>query len=120
MSVRGPAGQVLVDAPMRILLASTLGMRRALYNPFAAAGEGPVRITAIAATAPRFWRRLPALLRGRFDAAASPAQGVLSGRCAVAEVRGIRDYSLDGEYITADPQQPLLISAGITLKVLLP
>lgn len=120
MSVRLDADRELPQLPMRILLATTLGMRDALYNPFAATGEGPVRVTAVAATAPHFWRHLPGLLRSRFHASLTPANGVLSGQCGRAEVRGIGAYSLDGESFAADPAQPLTIEAGIGLTVLRP
>lgn len=109
--------QALVAAPMRILLATTLRMRDALYNPFAETGEGPVRVTAIAATAPHFWRHLPGILRGRFDASQTPANGALSGRSSAVEVRGIDAYSLDGESFAADPALPLTLDAGIVLTV---
>jgi hypothetical protein len=120
MSVRLAGGPSLEQAPMRILLAGTLGMREALYNPFAATGEGPVRVTAIAATAPHFWRRLPGILRGRFHPELVPANGVLSGRCASATITGIEAYSIDGESFTADPAQPLELAPGIGITVLRP
>jgi hypothetical protein len=120
MSVRMAEGPALEHAPMRILLASSLGMQNALYNPFAANGEGNVRVTAIAATAPHFWRHLPGILRGRFAPGLTPRNGVLSGRCASAEVSGIEAYSLDGESFNADPSQPLLLGPGIHITVLRP
>lgn len=110
-------GPALAAAPIRILLATTLHMRDALYNPFAETGEGPVRVTAIAATAPHFWRYLPGILRGRFDAALTVENGALSGRSSAVEVRGIDAYSLDGESFTTDPSLPLIIDAGIVLTV---
>jgi hypothetical protein len=110
-------GPALPAAPIRILLATTLHMRDALYNPFAETGEGPVRVTAIAATAPRFWRHLPGIMRGRFGASLAPENGVLSGRSTAVQVSGIDAYSLDGESFTADPAQPLAIEAGIVLTV---
>lgn len=112
------AGGTHLQAPMRILLASTLRLERALYNPFAARGEGAVRVTAVAAAAQRFWRRLPALLGGRFDESMDVGQGYLSRRCAAASVRGVTGYALDGESFTADPSLPLELSPGIALKVL--
>lgn len=120
MSVRLAGGPALEQVPMRILLASSLGMRNALYNPFAANGEGTVRVTAIAATAPHFWRYLPGILRGRFAPALTPRNGVLSGRCASAEIDGIAAYSLDGESFTAAPSQPLLLGPGIDIMALRP
>ncbi len=95
-------------------------LRRALYNPFAARGTGPVRLTAIAANAPRFWRHLPAIFRGRFDDNMDVAQGILSGRGERAELLGISGYALDGEIFAADPAKLLVLSAGSMLKVLHP
>jgi len=114
------AGSGELAAPLRILLASTLEMRAALYNPFAARGAGPVRLTAVAATAPRFWRHLPALLGGRFDDSMDLAHGYLSGRGARAEVQGVGGYALDGETFTADPAAPIVLAPGVNLRVLRP
>lgn len=47
--------------PMRMLIASTLSMRGALCNPFAARGTGPLRFTAIASWAPPTWKLMPML-----------------------------------------------------------
>ena len=107
-------------APLRVLLASTLGLRAALYNPFAERGAGPVRLTAVAATAPRFWRHLPAILGGRFDAAMDLAAGYLSGRGERAELLGVAGYALDGETFPSDPARPLVLSPGIALRILRP
>ena len=120
MSLRMQDGRALAAAPIRILLATTLGMRDALYNPFAATGEGPVRATAIAASAPHFWRHLPGILRGRFAAELTPAAGVLSGRCQWLEVTGLADFSLDGEHFRTDPARPVVIGPGFELTVLQP
>lgn len=107
-------------APLRVLLASTLELRRAPYNPFAARGQGPLRFTAIATSAPGFWRRLPKIFRGRFDHDMDLAHGFLSGRGGRAEVTGLSGYALDGEIHAADPALPLQLSAGMTLRVLRP
>lgn len=120
MRVRLSDGRELKSAPIRVLLAGTLGMGEALYNPFAATGEGPVRVTAISATTPHFWRHLPGILRGRFHPSLTPGTGTLSGRCTAAEVVGISAYSLDGESFSANPDVPLTIDSGITLRVLRP
>jgi hypothetical protein len=110
-------GQGELSAPLRILVASSLGLGGALYNPFAARGSGPVRLTAVAAAA-HFWRHLPALFRGRFDDNMNLAQGFLSGRGESATVRGLGGYALDGETFTTDPAAPITFSAGIELRVL--
>lgn len=120
MSVRMADGRELRTAPMRLLLASSLDMRNALYNPFAATGEGSVRVTAIEARVPHLWRYTPGILRGRFSPDLTPERGALSGRCTSAEVRGIGAYSLDGEDFVADAAAPLRIETGISLRVLRP
>lgn len=120
MSVRMADGRELATTPMRLLLASTLHMRNALYNPFAQTGEGSVRITAIAARVPHIWRQMPNILRGRFGPELTLERGALSGRCTSAVVRGIAGYSLDGEAVVADAALPLNIEPGITLRVLRP
>lgn len=107
-------------APMRILLASSLQFREALYNPFAQRGEGVVRLTAVAATARHFWRHLPAIFKGRFGDDMTLQQGYLSGRFASAEVLGLDGYALDGELFTTDPTRPVKLSSGIELRVLRP
>lgn len=111
-------GAAPFTAPLRVLLASTLKLTAALYNPFAARGQGPVRLTAVAANANRFWRRLPGVLRGRFDRHMDHDEGYLSGRCVSAELLGVEGYALDGESFTADPRRPLRLEAGLSLTVL--
>ena len=52
-------------APMRVLMAATLhDCATGSTIPIAARGEGAVRITAVAAKRPRFWRNLPRMLPG--------------------------------------------------------
>ncbi len=114
------AGHGELAAPMRVLLASSLELRNALYNPFAARGTGPVRLTAVAATAPHFWRHLLAILRGRFDHNMDLAHGFLSGRGERGELQGVAAYALDGELLAADPATPLVLTAGVALRVLRP
>jgi hypothetical protein len=106
-------------APVRVLVAGALVNAGGHYNPYARRGEGPLRITAIAVEAPRFWRNLPRMLTGRFDdQTMNIAQGYLSGHCHTATVLGLSSYSLDGEPFAADPLQPLQISTSHVLKVL--
>jgi hypothetical protein len=113
-------GVAALHAPLRILLASTLQLREALYNPFAARGTGELRLTAVAATAMHFWRHLPAMLKGRFGNDMTLQQGYLSGRFAQAGVLGLAGYALDGELFVTDPARPVRLSAGIRLRVLRP
>jgi hypothetical protein len=106
-------------APVRVLVAGVLHDAGGHYNPYASRGEGPLRLTAIAVEAPRFWRNLPRMLGGRFDdQTMNVAQGYLSGHCHTASVTGLSTYSLDGEPFDADPALPLVISTGHVLKVI--
>lgn len=109
-----------LSGTMRALVASSLEMRGALYNPFAGRGIGPLRFTAVSASAPKVWRLLPAIRSGRFPADMTPGNGVLSGHGEQAQVQGIRAYALDGELFSADPALPLVLGPGRTLRVLRP
>jgi hypothetical protein len=114
------AGGGELAGSMRVLVATTLEMRSALYNPFAARGTGPVRFTAIATAAPSIWGILPALLKGRFSTRMDSAHGILSGRGERVELQGVAGFALDGELFSADPALPLLFTAGVSLRVLRP
>lgn len=105
---------------VRLLLATTLRHRRGLFNPYAARGDGDVRITAVSRDAPRFWRRLPRLLSGRYASAMTPDHGYLSGRCERVQVSGLAGYMLDGEAVDSDPSRPIVISTGPRLRFLTP
>lgn len=114
--IRAADGTVM-NAPLRLVLASTLAMRQALYNPFAPRGAGAVRLTAVAANARRFWRRLPGMFKGRFSDDMDIQQGYLSGRFAAVEITGLDGYALDGELIAADPARVLRLSRGIEIRM---
>jgi hypothetical protein len=114
------AGVGELAGPMRALVASSLAMRNALYQPFAPRGAGPVRFTALTTAAPSLWRLAPAILRGRFGPRMDPAHGVLSGRGDAVHLQGIGAYALDGELFSVDPALPLVLSAGRPLRVLRP
>jgi hypothetical protein len=108
----------LLDAPVRVLVAGALRDADGHYNPYASRGEGPLRISAIAVDAPRFWRNLPRMLSGRFDEQTmNTSQGYLSGHCRSVTLTGLARYALDGEAFEADPERPLHLSAGHCLRV---
>jgi diacylglycerol kinase family enzyme len=108
----------LLDAPVRVLVAGALRDADGHYNPYARRGEGPLRISAIAVDAPRFWRNLPRMLSGRFDEQTmNTSQGYLSGHCRSVTLTGLARYALDGEPFEADPERPLQLSAGHCLRV---
>lgn len=105
---------------IRVLLATTLLHRKGLFNPYAARGEGPLRLTSVSADAPRFWRSLPRLVSGRFSPAMNVDRGYLSGRCERAQISGLAHYMLDGEAFDADPGRPLILSTGPRLRFWVP
>jgi diacylglycerol kinase family enzyme len=123
-----PSSELDIDAPgnghlhgaARVLIATTLAHREGAFNPYADRGEGPLRLTAVSAAAPGFWRRLPRILLGRFSERMGVDQGYLSGRCEYIELRDLRRYTLDGEKFDADPARPVLIRAGERLRCLRP
>lgn len=109
-----------VIASVRILMASALLRAGGHYNPYADRGEGPLRVTVVAADARRFWRHLPRMLSGRYNENMTTVQGFLSGRCNTVTISGLAGYSLDGEPVDVDPGLPLRLSTGMSLRVLRP
>lgn len=108
-----------LQAPARVLLMTTLLHRRGgLFNPYAARGDGALRMTAVAEHARGFWRALPRLLTGRFSTSMSTSDGYLSGRCAHLRIAGLAGYCLDGEEIDTDPTRPVLVTPGPRLRLL--
>ncbi len=106
--------------PARVLIATTLAHDESLFNPYADRGSGAVRVTAVAARAPGFWRSLPRLLTGRFTAEMETGHGYLSGRCETLTVRGLATLSLDGQGFELDPARPVHIRAGPRIGFLTP
>jgi diacylglycerol kinase family enzyme len=105
---------------VRLLLATTLLHRTGLLNPYAARGDGEVRVTAVSRDARSFWRLLPRLLTGRYLNSMSADRGYLSGRCDSVRVDGLAGYSLDGEAFDTDPSRPVVITAGPRLRFIRP
>lgn len=109
-----------LDGTMRILLITSLLHHTGLLNPYAERGDGAVRFTAIAQTAAGFWRRLPALLGGRFAAQLQPENGYLSGSTQRLSLSGLASICLDGQEYELNPQARLLIEAGPMFRFLQP
>ncbi len=102
--------------PVRLLLATTLQHRVGLFDPYAARGQGELRVTVVARRAARFWSALPRLLTGRYSAAMDVGNGYLSGRCERVQVTGLAGYSFDGERFDTDPARPVRITLGPRLR----
>lgn len=107
-------------ARVRVLMATSLRDADGHYNPYAERGSGPLRVTAVASDARRFWRNLPRALAGKFDDNMTTLQGYLSGRCHAMEIRGLAGYSLDGEPVDTDPALPVRVKTGMSLNILQP
>ncbi|MGQ0619019.1 MAG: diacylglycerol kinase family protein [Panacagrimonas sp.] len=107
-----------LQGPSRVLIASTLLHREGWFNPYADRGVGPLRVTAVARSAPGFWRSLPRILLGRFTRRLNLERGYLSGRCDQVTVLGMTGYSLDGEAFDTDPTRPVVIRTGPRMSFL--
>ncbi len=112
----GPCGRL--QGPTRVLLATTLSHAGGWFNPYAARGEGELRVTAVALGARAFYRSLPRLLTQRFSRAMDLDHGYLSGRCPRLAITGLPGYSLDGEEFDCDPARPVLVTPGPRLRFL--
>jgi hypothetical protein len=119
-----PAPTLAIDAEgcgslrgeIRVLLVTTLLHRSGLFDPYAARGDGELRLTAASATARHFWPALPRLLTGRYSKAMIPDNGYLSGNCKRVEIAGLCGYVLDGEPFETDPARPVVITPGPRLR----
>jgi hypothetical protein len=109
-----------LDAPMRFLLMTTLGLDDQHARPYARRGEGPLRVTATAADAEHWRRRVPAVLRGRFGEAMTPASGYLSGHTDTVTVHGMDSVTVDGQEFDLDPAEPLQVRPGPSFRFLRP
>ena len=105
---------------VRLLLVTTLLHRTGAFDPYAARGQGDVRVTSVSRAAPHFWRWLPRLLTGRYLPSMSADNGYLSGCCERLQVTGLAGYSLDGEAFDTDPARPITITTGPRLRFLSP
>ena len=109
-----------LESPMRILIASSLEHADGWLDPYAARGDGAVRVTAVSTAARGFWRNLPSLLRGRFDPGMQPSTGYLSGRTSSVRLRGLSSVCIDGQEFSLDPTRETTLQAGAEIKFLTP
>lgn len=114
----GPAGRL--HDRVRLLVATTLHHRTALFDPYASRNRDDLRLTVVSNRATHFWRRLPRLLTGRFSVGMTPAHGFLSGGCEAVWIIGLAGYSLDGEAYDTDPDRPVVIRLGPRLRFFVP
>lgn len=105
-----------MEGPTRLLLISTLENFGPLLDPFAARGDGPLRIAITRSDAKGFWWRVPSLARGHVPEHLDSAQGYLTGRAHSCQLEGGARYCIDGQplYI-ADGK--LMVKAGPAIKL---
>jgi hypothetical protein len=113
-------GSEALPGSARLLIATTLQRRQGLLDPYADRGEGPLRITVIAAGARGLWHRLPRVVAGLFSERMNARRGYLSGRHERVQVLGLARYTLDGEEFDCDPARPVVIRAGMRVSFLKP
>ena len=113
-----PLGRL--EGPIRLLLLTSLHHRDEVIDPYVDRGEGAIRLTAVAARAPAFWRRLYRLVRGRYHPAMIPDTGYLSGATESVRIDGLKGISLDGQEFDFDPNQPVEIRPGPEFEFLRP
>lgn len=109
------------EAPMLILVASTLGRLFLGIRPFWSKTEAPIGLTAIHGGAARFARAFPSVLRGRPNRHVTAQNGYESFRGDRIELRFEGELNLDGElFATAGADVPLVIRAEGPIRFLRP
>lgn len=100
-----------LQGPIRLLFISTLQNFGPVLDPFAARGEGALRLTVTRSDAREFWWRAPLLARGRFPEHLGPEQGYLSGHTHMCRIDGGARYCIDGQPLHTNAGQ-LTVAAG--------
>ena len=109
------------EAPMLILVASTLERLFLGIRPFWSRTDAPVGLTAIRGGAAHFARAFPSVLRGRPNRHATPENGYESFRAGRIALAFEGEVNLDGEVFTAAGRDvPLIITAEGPLRFLRP
>lgn len=109
-----------LEAPIRLLMLTSLHHREQIVDPYADRGQGIIRLTAVAAGAKAFRRRLYRLVRGRYHPRMIPETGYLSGATDQVSIHGLSGISLDGQTFDFDPRQPVEIGPGPEFEFLHP
>ncbi|MBD3620207.1 MAG: kinase [Chromatiales bacterium] len=108
------------EAPMLILVASTLGRLFLGIRPFWSTRPGALGLTAIQAGAARFSRSILSVLRGRPNRHATPENGYESLRADRAELWFDGELNLDGELFATAADRPLVVTAEGPVRFLRP
>lgn len=109
------------EAPMLILVASTLDRLFLGIRPFWAQESGTIGLTAIRGGAERFGRTILSVLRGRHNRHTTPGNGYESFRTDRIEMYLDGELNLDGElFMTGGGQSPLVVSVEGPIRFLRP
>jgi hypothetical protein len=109
------------EAPMLILVASTLDRLFLGIRPFWDRTDAPIGLTAIRGGAAHFARALPSVLRGHPNRHVTAENGYESFRAGQITLRLDGEINLDGEiFATSGPDAPLVITAEGPLRFLRP
>lgn len=109
-----------LQGSLRLLIATSLEHAEGWLDPYAKRGQGTLRVTAVSASAHRFWGRLPSLLRGSFRDGWQPGNGYLSGRTDQLRLRGLNTFCIDGQEFELDPTEEIIVRAGPDIHFLVP
>lgn len=109
------------EAPMLILVASTLGRLFLGIRPFWAKADAPIGVTAIRGGALRFARAFPSILRGHPNRHVTAQNGYESFHAERIALSFEGEINLDGElFATAGAAAPLVITAEGPIRFLRP
>lgn len=109
------------EAPMLLLVASTLDRLFLGMRPFWAPENGFIGLTTIQGGAARFGRAILSVLRGQLNRHATPENGYESFRANRIEMHVDGELNLDGELIVTEGREnPLIVSVEGPIRFLRP
>lgn len=106
-------GEAGTRQPTTLALATTLDRLVLGSRPFWGVGDRPIRLTTVADPAPGLMRHALRLLRG--EGKGLPPEAYRSRGAHRVELTLERPFTIDGEFFTPLPGQPVVITAGETV-----
>ena len=108
-----------IDQQTLLLLASTLDTLVLRFRPFWGREQGPLSWTAVADAARGFFRRLPAVARGKPRRSLTRANGYVSHNSRRLELSFDGGYIVDGEFFSARREDgPVVLDADLSARFL--
>jgi len=105
-------GEPLPDEERLVTLFTTLDRLIFGIRPCWGTGPGPIRATLVRGGAERMSRTIPAILRGRAPAFATPEHGYTSANAARVELAADCEVTVDGELFPVEPNAAYTITAA--------